>query len=129
MFRFSRRLRRLLHGLVLASLALALIVQPVLSDMGEMHELTHGLAESHVHAEGHDTLVDELAEADESEDRGAGVLHVVHHLAHCCGQASAVAPTLSIPTRLPVATEVAALVQRPHAASPLLAPFRPPIAA
>ncbi len=56
-----RRRRSLLHWLVSTCLVLAMIVQPVLASVGELHEMTHGLAESHLSGEGHADVQAELA--------------------------------------------------------------------
>ena len=124
----ARRRRSLLHWLVSTCLVLAMIVQPVLASIGEMHELAHGLAETHVSGDDHDDVRAELAAQGEAGDREATTLHLVHHMAHCCGQTAAPAVSFD-PAVLPVAEgplAICAALERP-ADEPRLAPFRPPI--
>lgn len=129
MTRIRRHRRTLLRWLTCLSLMLALIVQPTLAAVGELHELSHGLEEAHLATGAHGTITAEIAAHQEGGDRAAGALHVVHHFAHCCGQTAA--PVLGAlpdfnalpPVRLPVDR-----LATPPAAAPLLPPFRPPIA-
>jgi hypothetical protein len=128
---FPRRHSRrpLLHWLMLVGVMLGLVLQPVLASMGELHELTHGLAEAHLHADDSHDVETELLAQDEVGDRTASALHVVHHMAHCCGQtaAAAMAPTLAV-LSCPVSSSVPSLeLTRRPASEPALAPFRPPI--
>ncbi len=128
MTRAARQRRKLLHWLITVSLMLALVLQPTLAAVGELHELGHGLGETHLASEGHAPVTDEVAEHGESGDPTAGLLHVIHHIAHCCGQVA-----------LPAFEPHPASVQVMHAAVPdgltaappandsLLGPFRPPI--
>lgn len=128
MSQLTRRRRSLLHWLVSTCLVLAMIVQPVLASIGEMHELAHGLAETHVSGDDHDDVRAELAAQGEAGDREATTLHLVHHMAHCCGQTAAPAVSFD-PAVLPVAEgplAICAALERP-ADEPRLAPFRPPI--
>jgi hypothetical protein len=128
MSQLTRRRRSLLHWLVSTCLVLAMIVQPVLASIGEMHELAHGLAETHVSGDDHDDVRAELAAQGEAGDREATTLHLVHHMAHCCGQTAAPAVSFD-PAVLPEAEgplAICAALERP-ADEPRLAPFRPPI--
>ena len=124
----TRRRRSLLHWLVSTCLVLAMIVQPVLASIGEMHELAHGLAETHVSGNDHDDVGAELAAQGEAGDREATTLHLVHHMAHCCGQTAV--PAVSFDAALvPVAAgslAICSALERP-ADEPRLAPVRPPI--
>jgi hypothetical protein len=114
------RRRSLLHWLVSTCLVLAMIVQPVLASIGEMHELAHGLAETHVSGDDHDVRAELAAQGE--------ALHLVHHMAHCCGQTAV--PVVSFAAALvPVAAgplAICSALERP-ADEPRLAPFRPPI--
>ena len=126
----TRRRRSLLHWLVSTCLVLAMIVQPVLASIGEMHELAHGLAETHVSGDDHDDVRAELAAQGEAGDREATTLHLVHHMAHCCGQTAAPAVSFD-PAVVPMVAgplAVCSALERP-ADEPRLAPFRPPIQA
>lgn len=65
-------------------LVLAFVVQPALAAIGEVHELSHGSTTAHAE-------FDEAGKADPSREGGDGggeALHVLSHLAHCCGHAS-----------------------------------------
>lgn len=114
-----RLLRPLLRWLMLAGLLLGLAWQPVLAAASELHNLTHETISSHGNAN-----------TDVPDDEGrAGVLHALHHFAHCCGQAALAdaAPLMlagighDAPARATGADRV------PNGASH--APFRPPIQA
>lgn len=128
MIRFRpRRWLPLLRVLVLASLALGLVLQPVLVAAGELHELAHDPSGMHTHGQHAANVTAELAEAGEQNEDGAQTLHVVLDFAHCCGTTAALLPTLKL---LPV-TPVAARMGIPEAPIPLQArltsPFKPPI--
>lgn len=126
-----RRPRRpLLHWLMLVGLVLGQVFQPVLASMGELHELSHGLSEAHLHADEPHDIGAELTAQAETEDRAAGALHVVHHFAHCCGQTAAVTmPALAVVTCFGAAAPPAISLTQRLASGPALAPFRPPIGA
>src|SRR5690606_41601117 len=106
--------------LLQAALALRVVLQQVLVSVGELHELSHGAAG------GHD--ISETGAPDE-EGNAAGTLHVMHHLAHCCGH---VVPTPAAPLVLPRIShsEPTNLTDsRLVPSGRWLAPFRPPISA
>lgn len=128
MTRAARHRRKLLHWLTTVSLMLALVLQPTLAAIGESHELGHGLEEAHLATEAHDTVTDEVAEHGESGDRTAGFLHVVHHIAHCCGQGAVPAFALHpAPVHLMHDGRPDSPTTTRPANDPLLGPFRPPI--
>lgn len=105
--------------LMLAILALGLAVQPVLSSVSELHELTHDAAGTHGS--------DEILTA--GEEGTAGTLHVMHHFAHCCAQ---VMPPSTTPLVLPQISHSESMNLADSRLLPSrrwLAPFRPPIAA
>lgn len=113
----------------MVSLLLALVVQPLLGAVGELHELTHVTGPAGHHAE-HGALADELANANESENGDAATLHVIHHLVHCCGQTAAMTPMAPLlPTRPRLSTSRFAFRSQPVAMAHLTGVFRPPIAA
>lgn len=120
--------RSLMHWLLLVALLLGGVFQPMLAAVGELHELTHGLSEQHLH-DGGDVRT-ELAHADESGDRTAGTLHLIHHFAHCCGQVSAMlAPVIDAPLTVHAPLPIRPWTAQRVATEPALAPFRPPIRA
>ncbi len=128
MTRVARHRRNLLHWLITVSLTLALVLQPTLAAIGELHEQGHGLDETHLASEGHEAVTDEVAEHGESGDRTAGLLHAIHHITHCCGQVAVPAiERLQTSVRLVHAAEPDDLAAARPASEPLLAPFRPPI--
>lgn len=124
----ARHRRKLLHWLTIVSLMLALVLQPTLAAIGELHELGHGLDQTHIATEDHGAVTDEVAEHGESGDGTAGFLHLVHHITHCCGQVAVPAFDLR-----PAPFQVTAAAKPHHLSSarlanePILGPFRPPI--
>lgn len=126
----SRRHRSFLHWLVSTCLVLAMVVQPVLASVGELHELTHGLAEAHLSGDDPYDVQAELAAQGEAGDREATTLHLVHHMAHCCGQTAAPAVGFESAVVL-VGGQMPAVFWslEPPDDEPRLAPFRPPIQA
>jgi len=123
--RLARQLLRLLRLPALAVLLLAVLANPVLAAVGDLHEA----------ARGHATHLDHPPETHAADDEAAidgdgatgDLLHALMHGVHCCGHA----------TPLPVAfvsfslTPVPATVPRTHAVLPVSAaqasPIRPPI--
>lgn len=117
-----------LRALMFALLALGLMLRPVLESVGGLHEMAHepgdphGLVVDGGHAAGGTTA--------HEEDAGGSPLHVLAHIAHCCGQAT-VLPLVSIALPHGAATGAGPIgfdsqLPRPALA---IAPFRPPIAA
>lgn len=104
--------------LMLAAVALSLVLQPVLASIGELHALTHDAAAAH----------DDNMATGSTEEEGAGTLHVIHHLAHCCGHVVEfpIAPVMAI--AISHNEPVDLLDIPPVAGGRWLAPFRPPIA-
>lgn len=108
----------------LAVLLLAVLANPVLAAVGDLHEATRGSA-AHLHqADGHALAAD----ADDADNAG-DLLHALMHAAHCCGHLTAIPSQFAL---LPMAAVRAApqaradLPARSH--TPSLA-LRPPIAA
>ena len=131
MSRFLRhRWNQLLRLPALALLMLAVLVNPVLAAVGDLHETSHvGAAHAQpVAAHDHDAGVaaDDGNAASQEED--VDFLHALMHAAHCCGHLTAIlsgiyvshAPLFS--TSVPVPA-----VAAPHS-PPRTDPFRPPIA-
>jgi len=111
----------------LAVLLLAVMANPLLAALGDLHELgdgndhLHALAEHRAAGDGHDA---------HGDDRGGGdLLHALMHASHCCGHPSAVVPVpmpalAFLPPLAPAAPAVPA-----QPAVPPDSPLRPPIAA
>ncbi|WP_349571214.1 hypothetical protein [Azotobacter salinestris] len=107
------------------ALLLAMLLMPVLTSLGELHDLSH--APFGAHADLGDLDGASHLQADEEEIDG---FHALLHSAHCAGHVSQVAlaafPCLSAVPASPVrASDETPLLP----ASPLQAPYRPPIAA
>ncbi|WP_296281134.1 hypothetical protein [Pseudoxanthomonas sp.] len=128
MLRFLRHRRvALLRLPALAMLLLAVLANPVLASLGDLHELGNGNEHLHAvneHADvatGHDHADGEAGEGD--------LLHALMHASHCCGHLTAIVPA---PMRVPAmilrdVTPIMATVPMAHA--PRASLLRPPIAA
>jgi hypothetical protein len=108
----------------------SLVLQPVLAAAGELHELVHGMGEAHLVLDETTTAMAEAEAHDEAGEQVAGVLHLAHHLAHCCGQSAAPALAELFVPAIPKANAAVPdwRAERP-ATGLVLAPFRPPISA
>lgn len=127
----TRRLRphlyRLLRLPALAVLLMAVLANPVLASLGDLHELGNG--NGHLHA------VNEHADAsggyahDDADDGESDLLHALMHASHCCGHLTAIVPApMRVPAMvLPFATPAMATVPVAHA--PRASLLRPPISA
>jgi len=128
MFRLLRHRRSLLLRLpAMAVLLLAVLANPVLASLGDLHELGNG--SDHLHA------VSEHAEDGPAHDHADGeagegdLLHALLHASHCCGHLTAIvpAPLLVQGVRLPSVAPVGTAAPLPLAWPVSL--LRPPIAA
>ena len=129
LFRALRQCRFLLRLPALAVLLLAVLANPVLASLGDLHEL--GSGGDHLHA------VSEHAGESAGNDHGhadgeAGegdLLHALMHASHCCGHLTAIVPAaMRVPAmKLLSAAPVAATVPVPRA--PATSLLRPPISA
>lgn len=128
MLRFLRHRRvALLRLPALAMLLLAVLANPVLASLGDLHELGNGNEHLHAvneHADvatGHDHADGEASEGD--------LLHALMHASHCCGHLTAIVPApMRVPAMiLPDVTPIMATVPMAHA--PRASLLRPPIAA
>ncbi|MGH8083851.1 MAG: hypothetical protein ACREPV_01065 [Lysobacter sp.] len=130
MHRFRhRKLSTPARLLVLLVFALALLVQPVLASVGEVHELAHDPSGLHSHAEHPGDTAAEPASSGELGDEETSTLHLLLHFAHCCGHATA-APLATIKVAAPMpATQPAMTHAQVISQTLLFAPFRPPITA
>jgi len=135
MIRPRHRLSFVLRVFVLGMLMLGMALMPVLTSVGELHELAHDPTGNHglsTHGDHHDAAVeshDGAAEDTAGEDgQGSDPVHALLHLAHCCGQQSLTATAL-----MPVLphSEPSTALHMPDTQvlprTPALAPFRPPI--
>ena len=128
MLRFLRHRRvALLRLPALAMLLLAVLANPVLASLGDLHELGNGNEHLHAvneHADvatGHDHADGEAGEGD--------LLHALMHASPCCGHLTAIVPApMRVPAMiLPDVTPIMATVPMAHA--PRASLLRPPIAA
>ena len=139
MLRFLRHRRvALLRLPALAMLLLAVLANPVLASLGDLHELGNGNEHLHAvneHADvatGHDHADGEagegLAVVGGGDDEG-DLLHALMHASHCCGHLTAIVPApMRVPAMiLPDVTPIMATVPMAHA--PRASLLRPPIAA
>lgn len=120
--------------LVMALLVLGLLARPTLSAVGEVHELGHEGAATHVHAAILEDPGDGAHAADGHAHDGnhgdAGLLHTLLHFAHCCGQVPALPSMPFAPALAWTAGTAPVRADRDLLPSaPLLTPFRPPISA
>lgn len=112
---------------MLGLFALALVLQPVLAAVGEMHEFTHdpsGMHSDALQADGVDT---EWAAAGEQNEGGTETLHVLLDWAHCCGATAAMLPALKLIPFLPATKRLTPPESQILAPAYLPAPFKPPI--
>lgn len=124
--RFAASLRLLAYAI----LALSLLLRPVLSSLGEIHELAHDPTGSHFDvAAGADKHHGQAADAHGTGDGGdAKVLHSLLHFAHCCGQLSAAMFEATSGALAPVAAGSLRATNDPSLPlAPWQTPFRPPI--
>lgn len=127
MNRFPRhRWARLLRMPVLAVLLLAVLVNPVLAAVGDLHETSH-VGSAHAQpVDAHDHVG--VERNGDAREEGIDLLHALMHAAHCCGHLTAILASAFVAhpalasDRFPVPVSVA-----PHS-SPRTDPFRPPIA-
>jgi hypothetical protein len=120
---------RLLRLPALAVLLLAVLANPVLASLGDLHELGNGSEHLHAVSDHDDGLTDDdHGHAD--GDMGEGdLLHALMHASHCCGHLTAVMPAaMRVPAMiLPAAAPVTDTLPVPFAPPGSL--LRPPIAA
>lgn len=120
------RLPLALRVFVTVLLALAMVLQPVMASVAEIHELAHDPTGGHAHVEHADAVADELS-IDEEE--GAAVtLHMLLHFAHCCGQSTSLIPALQVVKPIPTAERPLLDLQQLPLHPRTFAPYRPPIA-
>ncbi|SEL47349.1 hypothetical protein SAMN05428989_1725 [Pseudoxanthomonas sp. GM95] len=119
-FRPARRVALWLRLPALALLLLAVLANPVLAAVGDLHGATRGVA-SHLHDSDEHALTDDNADHDEAGD--------LMHAAHCCGHLSAIPSRFFLmPVRVVHAAMDVAEMRAPSSHIPALR-LRPPIAA
>lgn len=87
MSRHTARFRLSFRTLWVGLLAVALMVQPLVAAIGEVHELSHAagsLGAVAAHADDHSGVQHADQAPDEPESNDA--MHVLLHFAHCCSQ-------------------------------------------
>ena len=123
------RLPFALRVFVLALFALSMLLQPVMASVSEIHQFTH-TSVGHGAQAGHPGSIADESVDDPTEPGSAGTLHVLLHLAHCCGQSPAMAtPALVMPPPMSMVACAAAREPQAHPELRTLAPFRPPTTA
>lgn len=108
----------------LAVLLLAVLANPVLAAVGDLHEAARGVA-WHLH----DTADHALADDGHDRDDAGDLLHALMHAAHCCGHLNAIPSSFAL---VPVHLAPAAVSASDAWPSPSHVPslsLRPPIAA
>ena len=127
LFRALRQRRFLLRLPALALLLLAVLANPVLASLGDLHEL--GSGGEHLHAvSDHDDTGPAHGHADGDDGEG-DLLHALMHASHCCGHLTAIVPApLALPGMPPAcAAPMADIVPVPSPQPTSL--LRPPIVA
>lgn len=122
---FSRRFVKMLRAPALAMLMLAVLVNPVLAAVGDMHESGHGAATTHVQvADDHDHDASAGAQGEEVD-----LFHAFMHAAHCCGHLTAIFSGPFMPQITTLVDAVPVSEFSAFSARPATDHFRPPIAA
>lgn len=116
---------RLRHAVLLLC-ALMLVVQPVFTAAGELHELAHDPSGRHASLLTPDAPSADSAVDGASTGAATDVLHVLVEGAHCCGPGAAMAPLLHFIALTPEADRLAGAVPPPVPDTRLPAPFKPP---
>ncbi|WP_454831161.1 hypothetical protein [Pseudoxanthomonas wuyuanensis] len=135
----GHRLARLLRFPALALLMLAVLINPVLAAIGDLHESGSGAA--HLHDVGDHGGLSEKGDGGSTQENGhrgmpqehddgdGDLLHALMHASHCCGHPTALPAYMVVASVVPLTDAVPVRqAQAPQAgiASDL---FRPPIAA
>lgn len=132
MFRY-RALRQStpLRVLALVVFVLALILQPVLASVGEVHELAHDPSGLHSHpTHSNDPATHPALEdtTDLEQEQDGKTLHLLLDFAHCCGQTAGAFLPLAKAGDHPSSAVCPLVTQAPIVLpTRLFAPFRPPI--
>lgn len=82
MFRLRRQCRTSFPQLAaLGLLLLGLVIAPLMTALGDIHEATHAHASAHMHADATDAGAD--GHDDQDGEQHAGLLHSLMHSCHC----------------------------------------------
>ncbi|MEQ4576488.1 MAG: hypothetical protein ABN502_16365 [Gammaproteobacteria bacterium] len=119
------QLGRLLRLPALALLVLAVLANPVLAAIGDLHEASRG-SSAHLHDAGAHALAGDPASGD---DRAGDLLHALMHGAHCCGHLTALPSSFMLPAALSPRAVPPRTSHPPHPSARIASTFRPPIAA
>lgn len=129
--RFPRHCLARLRLPALALLWLAVMANPLLAALGDLHELgsgkghLHSLAEHSTGSADHDPL--DARSGGDSE--GGDLLHALMHASHCCGHPTAVLPAFTPVLSFAASPTPPPMARSLHPATRLDSPLRPPIAA
>jgi hypothetical protein len=125
MLHYARQLARLLRLPALAVLLLAVLANPVLAAIGDLHEASRG-SSTHLHGAEQHSLADELSQG---EDEGAGdLLHALMHGAHCCGHLTAMPSSFALAAAIPARLDAPRTTHSPQSSARISTTIRPPIA-
>lgn len=120
----ARQLGRLLRLPALALLLVAVLVNPVLAAIGDLHEASRGNGVSHA-------VEEHVAAGEPSHDQNdpAGdLLHALMHGAHCCGHLTALTSSFALAAALPARADAPRTAHPQRASVRLSTTIRPPIA-
>lgn len=119
-------LRRSMRLPALALLLLAVLANPVLAAIGDMHEASRGSG-AHLHgAEAH-ASVDDPAPGE--DDTAGDLLHALMHGAHCCGHLTALPSAFALAAATRLRPEPPRTAHLQHPSARVSTTIRPPIAA
>ncbi|HEY0332517.1 MAG TPA: hypothetical protein VGC74_02225 [Stenotrophomonas sp.] len=129
MNRLVRQLSRWLRLPALALLVLAVLANPVLAAVGDLHEASRGTA-THLHsAQDHDLSDQAAYDGDDASGQFDDLLHALVHAAHCCGHLTAVPSVALSATGLWLPSPSPECSPMLRACGSFESPIRPPIAA
>jgi hypothetical protein len=115
--------------IVFAILAVSLLLRPMLSSIGEIHELAHDPGGQHLDIDAWSGKSG-LQQAGSLHDGAGDTLHTLLHFAHCCGHAPATFPVFDLaPADLTVASPPSNKAREAVPRARWQSPFRPPISA
>lgn len=115
----------------LGVLLLAVMANPLLAALGDLHELGSGKGHLHSLAE-HATGSgdhDPLDAPRDGDNVGSDLLHALMHASHCCGHPTAVPAAFVAALPFMAPSTPASMIRVLQPAARLDAPLRPPIAA
>lgn len=118
--------RSLFRYALLVVVALGVLLQPLLADMGELHDVEHSIAMQSDHGHAHHDGHDDPADGDEVPGEPIGT----HNLLHQGGFAVSAAlfePSFYLVSPVPAGDPPASFHSTAPPIAPLTLPFRPPI--